>query len=307
MKELAATIGEPTAAIIKTADTVSVPAATTHETAATINETAATINETAATTNETVATINQTAATTNELAAGVHLFRSWMDPLFNFFPCTLRTEHGTFRSSEHYFQYRLLMHHGKQTEAEQCKRVKYASQAKALALQACPTHNTAWEEVEREEMQNINKLKLAQCSVFRTCLKDTGEARLLHNMERDSRWGIGKNAQGRNWLGIILEQLRDNIDDTAMSSQPTDVPHNHQSQSNENVAPILVLGDSMISQIKEKLEAIQSQPVIVKCVKGANIYQLNDQLPISQSSTQNAHYRYPGSTACSFLKLCILH
>ena len=28
---------------------------------------------------------------------------------------------------------------------------------------------------------------------------------------------------------------------------------------------------------------------------------------VSQSSTQNAHYRYPASTACSFLKLCILH
>ena len=211
-----------------------------------------------------------------EPGMGVYLFRTWKDPLSCFFPCVLKTDYGVFRSAEHYYQFRHLSHHGMTAESEQCRKAKDAAKAKSIATTACPEHCTTWEAIEQEVMEYICQKKLEQCKEFRTCLKETGAKRLLHNMERDPRWGIGKDALGQNRLGVILEKLRNSFDDFQPSYPPTEVdpalPLNTRSE-------ILVLGDSMISDIKVHLERIQSDPVEVKCTRGATIQELAKQLP----------------------------
>jgi ribA/ribD-fused uncharacterized protein len=192
--------------------------------------------------------------------------------LSNFSPCKLRTEDGIFKSPEHNYQYKLLEHHGKHNEKEKCRKAKNAAIAKAIAKEACPIHNDAWTEMEEKVMEHICNRKFEQCSEFRTYLMNTGNKRLLHNMETDPKWGIGKDARGQNLLGVILEKIRKKGHDmpTPQEAQPKSLPANH-SQRN-----ILVIGDSMLSNIKEHLESVCGDlSVTVKCVGGIGVADLN--------------------------------
>ena len=97
-------------------------------------------------------------------------------------------------------------------------------------------------------------------------------------MERDPRWGIGKAALGQNRMGVMLEKLRNSIDAIQPSYPSTAVepamPPNTHSE-------ILVLDDSIVSDIKVRLERIQSHPVEVKCNRGATIQELGSTTSIS--------------------------
>jgi hypothetical protein len=77
--------------------------------------------------------------------------------------------------------------------------------------------------------------------------------RLLHNMETDPQMGIGRDARGKNLLGVILEEIRGKGHDmpTPQEDQPKSLSTNH-SQSN-----ILVIGDSVLDNIKDHLERVR--------------------------------------------------
>ena len=70
-----------------------------------------------------------------------------------------------------------------------------------------------WEETKRQTMLEVVRLKMAQCELPRRILLLTGDRRIEEgNWWGDRIWGIDlQTGAGRNWLGEILMQVRDEI------------------------------------------------------------------------------------------------
>jgi N-glycosidase YbiA len=60
-------------------------------------------------------------------------------------------------------------------------------------------------------MENVLFLKFSQNADLRQLLGDTGDKRLIYNDPDDEYWSIGRDGQGRNCLGILLERVRDRL------------------------------------------------------------------------------------------------
>ena len=201
------------------------------------------------------------------VSTAIHLFRSWRDALSNFHPTTLKTDEGVFKSAEHLYQYRLLTHHKKWHEAEQCKHAKHAGKAKSIAAIAVTSHSASWRNQEEVVMESICTLKLAQSPIFCKELLSTGDKKLFHNMESDAHWGIGKDGLGENKLGVILEKVR-----KAAHESSTFENQQNESAVCTSKTKLVVLGDSMLRGIQHHLE--QDGSVDVQCNGGAKVSDL---------------------------------
>ncbi len=60
-------------------------------------------------------------------------------------------------------------------------------------------------------MQSIQDLRVTQCPIFRKKLLDTGNLILIHNMESDEEWGLGRHWNGRNMQGKIEMRTRSKL------------------------------------------------------------------------------------------------
>jgi len=66
-----------------------------------------------------------------------------------------------------------------------------------------------WDSRKDAVMKKVVEKKFKQNGVIREQLIATKPARIIENSPRDDYWGIGKNGNGANKLGEILEQVRD--------------------------------------------------------------------------------------------------
>ena len=105
-----------------------------------------------------------------ESGMGVYLFRIWKDPLSCFFPCALKTDYGIFRSAEHYYQFRHLLHHGMIAESEQSRKAKDAAKAKSIVTKPAmnihvaprgkPLSSKLWNTFAKKNSNNVNNFEL---------------------------------------------------------------------------------------------------------------------------------------------------
>lgn len=65
-----------------------------------------------------------------------------------------------------------------------------------------------WEEIKVEVMFKGVLLKAFQHVNFRKMLLSTDNAMLVEDSPVDSFWGIGKNQNGKNMLGVVLMMVR---------------------------------------------------------------------------------------------------
>lgn len=70
-----------------------------------------------------------------------------------------------------------------------------------------------WEINKVAVMYQVVREKALQCPQFRQELLDTGDAELEENSPFDPYWGIGRDGSGRNMLGEILMDVRQEIKD----------------------------------------------------------------------------------------------
>jgi hypothetical protein len=68
-----------------------------------------------------------------------------------------------------------------------------------------------WEQVKREVMKDICRSKFALNPALRKQLLGTGAELLVHTAPWDSWWGDGRDGNGRNELGRILMELREEL------------------------------------------------------------------------------------------------
>ncbi len=68
-----------------------------------------------------------------------------------------------------------------------------------------------WESVKDQIMHEAVLAKFTQHADLRETLLGTGNARIVEHTEKDRYWGDGGDGSGRNWLGQILMQVREEL------------------------------------------------------------------------------------------------
>lgn len=129
--------------------------------------------------------------------------------LSNFYPAPVTIWGHTFKNSEAAFQ------------AAKCpERMEEfagleAGKAKRLGRQVQVRPD--WESVKKQVMYDVVKAKFTQNKDLAELLLMTGEARLVEgNTWHDTTWGVHMGF-GKNWLGEILMQVREEL----RQSQPS--------------------------------------------------------------------------------------
>jgi ribA/ribD-fused uncharacterized protein len=68
-----------------------------------------------------------------------------------------------------------------------------------------------WEAVKDDIMREAVRAKFQQHTELREILLATGDARIVEHTQNDSYWGDGGDGSGKNMLGRILMEVREQL------------------------------------------------------------------------------------------------
>ncbi len=108
---------------------------------------------------------------------------------------------------EHYFQAMKFI------GTEQFEKIHNSGspkQAKALGQSRAVPIRKDWDSVKEEVMLTGLRAKFKD-PFLKELLLSTGKKTLVENSPYDKYWGIGPNRKGKNRLGVLLMQLRDEL------------------------------------------------------------------------------------------------
>ena len=114
---------------------------------------------------------------------------------------------------EHYFQAQKF-HSAK--DREEIRKAGSPMLAKRMGQSRKRKLRGDWERVKERMMLDALRAKFTQHADLRTRLLATGDAKLVEHTERDSYWGDGGDGSGKNRLGALLMQVRNEL----RASQP---------------------------------------------------------------------------------------
>jgi N-glycosidase YbiA len=109
-------------------------------------------------------------------------------------------------TSEHYFQAQKFA--GSEQE-EAIRLVKSPMIAARMGRDRQKPLRSDWEAVKDDVMREAVRAKFQQHVTLREQLLATGNAILVEHTENDSYWGDGGDGSGKNMLGRILMEVRD--------------------------------------------------------------------------------------------------
>ncbi len=113
-------------------------------------------------------------------------------------------------TSEHYFQAQKFV----TTDRPWCEKIQMAKTPKQAAKMGRDrTHplREDWEQVKEDIMLQGVLQKFKTHEELRQILLGTGEEAIIENSPIDYYWGCGKDGSGKNRLGVILMQVRDQL------------------------------------------------------------------------------------------------
>jgi ribA/ribD-fused uncharacterized protein len=129
--------------------------------------------------------------------------------LSNLYVCPVTLEGRTFRSAEDAYQF------GKPKDPAVAEWLMAAPAPRfcAQAAHALLRYDIRpdWQEVRVERMRAVIKAKFTHNPELRQKLLETGDARLVEASPTDTFWGIGKRETGKNMLGLLLMELREQL------------------------------------------------------------------------------------------------
>lgn len=112
----------------------------------------------------------------------------------------------TFPTSEHFFQ--AMKFEGSEHE-EIIRLAKTPMLAANLGRERRPLRKD-WEQVKNEIMRKALQAKFDQHSILKDILLSTGTCILIEHTTNDSYWGDNGDGTGKNMLGIMLMEIRNN-------------------------------------------------------------------------------------------------
>ena len=123
----------------------------------------------------------------------------------NFSPHGFELRGKRWPTSEHYFQAQKFAG----TEHEEAVRLaKSPMIAARMGRSRQRPLRTDWETEKENIMREALKAKFTQNPSLRSLLLGTGEAELVEHTTNDRYWGDGGDGRGKNRLGILLVELR---------------------------------------------------------------------------------------------------
>jgi ribA/ribD-fused uncharacterized protein len=129
--------------------------------------------------------------------------------LSNLFKCPIHYDDREFTCSEMAYQF------GKPIRLEVSEWLVSAPAPHlcAAAAHALLSFDIApdWNKIKVDRMRDILKEKFTQHKDLQKMLLDTGNAILIEESTIDAFWGIGKKGNGKNMLGVLLMEVRDDI------------------------------------------------------------------------------------------------
>lgn len=128
--------------------------------------------------------------------------------LSNFAPSPIKMKGKVWKTVEHHFQAQKFAG----TDHEQAiRKAKTPAVAVRLGRDRSKRLRRDWESVKDSIMRSAVMAKFEQHEDLREALLATGDAKLIEHTERDDHWGDGGDGSGRNMLGQILMQVRDEL------------------------------------------------------------------------------------------------
>lgn len=114
----------------------------------------------------------------------------------------------TWPSTEHYFQAQKFAG----TEYEEAVRLtKKPRDAASMGRDRSLPLREDWEKVKDDTMRDAVRAKFTQYAELRCLLVDTADAELIEHTTNDSYWADGGNGSGKNMLGKILMEIREEL------------------------------------------------------------------------------------------------
>jgi hypothetical protein len=111
-------------------------------------------------------------------------------------------------TSEHYFQGQKFAG----TEHEEAIRLQNsATIAARIGRDRERPLRPDWEAVKDDIMREAVRAKFTQHADLRDMLLGTGDCEIVEHTERDRYWGDGGDGSGRNMLGRILMEIREEL------------------------------------------------------------------------------------------------
>ena len=158
----------------------------------------------------------------------VIVFRSPNYVLCNFYEAKFFVYNSHFTSVEQAYQWRKMKLIGQEAYALEISKSKTPGRAKQIANRVPGNLLKDWHVIKCDVMRELLIAKVEQCSKFRTTLLKTEGKRLIE-ATNDMYWASGlppylstttkpECFPGKNWLGRILEDIRDELRQSTSSS-----------------------------------------------------------------------------------------
>ena len=126
----------------------------------------------------------------------------------NFAPFPIRVDGELWPTSEHYFQAQKFEDKAYRQKIQMAKTPMLAAR---LGRDRKQKLRRDWESVKVSVMRTAVLAKFAQHEDLGKLLLATGDAKIVEHTENDDYWGDGGDGSGKNMLGRILMEVREQL------------------------------------------------------------------------------------------------
>lgn len=126
----------------------------------------------------------------------------------NFSRHSVKLEGEMWPTSEHYFQAKKFEGTRHETEVRKAGSPREAAD---MGRDRKRPLRADWEQVKDDIMRTVVRAKFTQHEALRKTLLSTGDAILVEHTVNDRYWGDGGDGSGKNMLGKILMEIREEL------------------------------------------------------------------------------------------------
>lgn len=134
----------------------------------------------------------------------------------NFYRATIYVGGKSWATTEHYFQAQKFS--GTEYEG-MVRQAKSPGEAAGLGRRRDFPLRPDWEKVKEKVMLEALRAKFTQHEDLREILLATGDAEIVEHTTNDSYWGDGGDGSGKNRLGHLLMQVREELRGSTAEAQ----------------------------------------------------------------------------------------
>ena len=137
----------------------------------------------------------------------------WKD-LSNLAPYPIELDGETWSSSEHYYQFKKF----EKTDPQCAQKIKYFSTPKEAKILSLKNNNylANWDDIKVDILKKAVRKKFESYDNLRNLLISTGNEELIEANPDDYFWGEGKDGSGKNMMGKVLMEIRENLKNKEM-------------------------------------------------------------------------------------------